>query len=98
MVHTLDGSAAHLHEVLNVIYDLAERGVGVRSLAGPLQINIADEGMGTSRSFCWPCSPKWERTFTAERAACAPAVAGPTAAASTAPGLPGRQNRISPGC
>ena len=75
MVHTLDGSAAHLHEVLNVIYDLAERGVGVRSLAGPLQINIADEGMGTSRSFCWPCSPKWERTFTAERAACAPAVA-----------------------
>ena len=40
------GGLTDLREVLNVVHDLAERGIGVRSLADPLLINITDDGMG----------------------------------------------------
>ena len=41
MVRTLDGSAGSLREVLNLLHDLAGRGIGVRSLAHPLPISTA---------------------------------------------------------
>jgi hypothetical protein len=59
VVHTLDRLGRNLREVLNLVHDLAERGVGVRSLADPLPINTTDEGMGRRRSCCWRCSPRW---------------------------------------
>jgi hypothetical protein len=46
VVYTLDRLGRNLREVLNLVHDLAERGIGVRSLADPLPINTADEGMG----------------------------------------------------
>jgi hypothetical protein len=36
--------------VLNLVHDLARRGIGVQSLADPLPIGTADEGMAVSRS------------------------------------------------
>jgi DNA invertase Pin-like site-specific DNA recombinase len=46
VVHTLDRIGRNLREVLNLVHDLAGRGIGVRSLADPLPIDTTDEGMG----------------------------------------------------
>jgi DNA invertase Pin-like site-specific DNA recombinase len=74
-VHTLDRLGRNLREVLNLVHDLAERGIGVRSLADPLPINTADEGMGRIAFLLLALFAEMERTFTAERAAHARAVA-----------------------
>lgn len=78
VVHTLDRLGRNLREVLNLVHDLAERGVGVRSLADPLPINTADEGMGRIAFLLLALFAEMERTFTAERAANARAVAEAT--------------------
>ena len=65
----------NLREVLNLVHDLAERGIGVRSLADPLPINTADEGMGRIAFLLLALFAEMERTFAAERAAHARAVA-----------------------
>jgi DNA invertase Pin-like site-specific DNA recombinase len=57
------------------VHDLAERGIGVRSLADPLPISTADEGMGRIAFLLLALFAEMERTFTAERAAHARAVA-----------------------
>ncbi len=75
VVHTLDRLGRNLREVLNLVHDLAERGVGVRSLADPMPINTADEGMGRIAFLLLALFAEMERTFTAERAAHARAVA-----------------------
>jgi DNA invertase Pin-like site-specific DNA recombinase len=75
VVHTLDRLGRNLREVLNLVHDLAERGVGVRSLADPLPINTADDGMGRIAFLLLALFAEMERTFTAERAANARAVA-----------------------
>ena len=75
VVHTLDRLGRNLREVLNLVHDLAERGIGVRSLADPLPINTADEGMGRIAFLLLALFAEMERTFTAERAAHARAVA-----------------------
>jgi hypothetical protein len=46
VVHALDRIGRNRREVLNLAYDLAARGIGVRSLGGLLPINTADEGTG----------------------------------------------------
>jgi DNA invertase Pin-like site-specific DNA recombinase len=79
VVHTLDRLGRNLREVLNLVHDLAGRGIGVRSLADPLPINTADEGMGRIAFLLlalFALFAEMERTFTAERAANARAVAG----------------------
>jgi len=68
VVHTLDRIGRNLREVLNLVHDLAERGIGIRSLADPLPINTTDEGMGRI-AFLLALFAEMERTFTAERAA-----------------------------
>ena len=78
MVHTLDRIGRNLREVLNLVHDLAERGIGVRSLADPLPINTTDEGMGRIAFLLLALFAEMERTFTAERAAHARAVAEAT--------------------
>ena len=75
VVHTLDRLGRNLREVLNLVHDLAERGVGVRSLADPLPINTSDDGMGRIAFLLLALFGEMERTFTAERAANARAVA-----------------------
>lgn len=75
IVHTLDRLGRNLREVLNLVHDLAEKGVGVRSLADPLPINTADDGMGRIAFLLLALFAEMERTFTAERAANARAVA-----------------------
>jgi DNA invertase Pin-like site-specific DNA recombinase len=76
VVHTLDRIGRNLREVLNLVHDLAGRGIGVRSLADPLPIDTADEGMGRVASGLLALFADMERTYTAERAAHARAVAG----------------------
>jgi DNA invertase Pin-like site-specific DNA recombinase len=75
VVHTLDRIGRNLREVLNLVHELSEKGVGVRSLADPLPINTADEGMGRIAFLLLALFAEMERTFTAERAAHARAVA-----------------------
>ena len=75
VVHTLDRIGRNLREVLNLVHDLAGRGIGVRSLADPLPINTADEGIGRIAFLLLALFAEMERTFTAERAAHARAVA-----------------------
>src|SRR6266536_3063567 len=75
VIHTLDRLGRNLREVLNLVHDLAEKGIGVRSLADPLPINTADEGMGRIAFLLLALFAEMERTFTAERAANARAVA-----------------------
>jgi DNA invertase Pin-like site-specific DNA recombinase len=75
VVHTLDRLGRNLREVLNLVHDLAERNIGVRSLADPLPINTADEGMGRIAFLLLALFAEMERTFTAERAAHARTVA-----------------------
>jgi DNA invertase Pin-like site-specific DNA recombinase len=55
------------------VHDLSEKGIGVRSLADPVPINTADEGMGRIAFLLLALFA--ERTFTTERAAHARAVA-----------------------
>ncbi|GIH97743.1 recombinase family protein [Planobispora siamensis] len=75
VVHTLDRLGRNLREVLNLVHELSERGVGVRSLADPLPINTTDEGMGRIAFLLLALFAEMERTYTAERAAHARAVA-----------------------
>lgn len=72
---TKQSLGCNLREVLNLVRDLAERGIGVRSLADPLPINTADAGMGRIAFLLLALFAEMERTFTAERAAHARAVA-----------------------
>jgi Resolvase, N terminal domain len=45
VVHTLHRLGRNLREVLNLVHELAERGIGVRSLADPLPIDPTREGI-----------------------------------------------------
>jgi Site-specific recombinases, DNA invertase Pin homologs len=75
VVHTLDRLGRNLREVLNLVHDLSEKNIGVRSLADPLPINTTDEGIGRIAFLLLALFAEMERTFTAERAAHARAVA-----------------------
>ncbi|MEU7768141.1 recombinase family protein [Nocardia sp. NPDC049190] len=75
VVHTLDRLGRNPREVLNLIHDLRERGIGVKSLADPVRIDTADEGMGRAAVLLLALFAEMERTFTAERAAHARMVA-----------------------
>jgi DNA invertase Pin-like site-specific DNA recombinase len=75
VVYTLDRLGRNLREVLNLIHDLGERGIYIRSIADPLPINTADAGMGRIAVLLLALFAEMERTFTAERTAHARAVA-----------------------
>src|SRR5260370_21917257 len=64
VVHTLDRLGRNLREVLNLVHDLAGRGIGVRSLADPLPINTTDEGMGRGAVLLPAPFAEMERTLT----------------------------------
>ncbi len=75
VIYTLDRLGRNLREVLNLVHDLAEKGIGVRSLADPLPINTTDEGMARIAFLLLALFAEMERTYTAERAAHARTVA-----------------------
>lgn len=75
VVHTLDRLGRNLRDVLNICHDLAEQGIGVRTLADPIAIDTTDEGMGRIAFLFLAMVAEMERTFTAERAAHARSVA-----------------------
>src|SRR6266536_5331752 len=75
VVHTLDRLGRNLREVLNLVHDLAERGIWVRSLADPIPIDTTREGMGRLAFLLIALFAEMERTFANERAAHARAVA-----------------------
>jgi DNA invertase Pin-like site-specific DNA recombinase len=69
VAYTLDRPGRNLREVLNLVHDLGEKGIGVRTLADPIPINTADEGMARIAFLLLALFAEMERTFTAERAA-----------------------------
>lgn len=75
VTHTLDRLGRNLREVLNLVHELNEKNIGVRTLADPIPINTADEGMARIAFLLLALFAEMERTFTAERASHARAVA-----------------------
>ena len=61
--------------MLNLVHDLNDRGVRVRSLADPMPIDTNATGMGRIAYLLLVMIAEMERIFTAERAAHARAVA-----------------------
>lgn len=75
VTHTLDRLGRNLREVLNLVHELNEKNIGVRTLADPIPINTADEGMARIAFLLLALFAEMERTFTAERASHTRAVA-----------------------
>jgi len=83
VVHTLDPLGRTVRDTLNLIHDLAERGVGVRKLADPIRVDSANptDPMAQLAVVLLALFGQMERTYTLELAAHARAVAtarGPT--------------------
>jgi DNA invertase Pin-like site-specific DNA recombinase len=77
VVHTLDRLGRTVRDTLNVIHELAERGVGVRNLADPIKMDSSnkDDPMAQLAVVLLALFAQMERTYTVERAAHARAVA-----------------------
>jgi len=77
VVHTLDRLGRTVRDTLNLIHELTERGVGVRSLADPIKVDSANpaDPMGQLAVVLLALFAQMERTYTCERAAHARAVA-----------------------
>jgi len=77
VVHTLDRLGRTVRDTLNLIQELAERGVGVRNLADPIRIDSSskDDPMAQLAVVLLALFGQMERTYTVERAAHARAVA-----------------------
>lgn len=71
VVHTLDRLGRTVRDTLNLIHDLAERGVGVRNLADPIPVNSAnpDDHMSQLAVVMLALFGQMERTYAIERAA-----------------------------
>jgi len=77
VVHTLDRLGRTVRDTLNLIHDLAERGVGVRNLADPIRVDSTnpDDPMAQLAVVLLALFGQMERTYMMERAAHARAVA-----------------------
>jgi DNA invertase Pin-like site-specific DNA recombinase len=77
VVHTLDRLGRTTRDTLGVVQELTGRGVGVRSLADPVSVDSADPAapVGQLMVAVLVLLAQMERTYTAERAAHARAVA-----------------------
>lgn len=75
--HTLDRLGRTVRDTLNLIHDLTDRGIGVRNLADPIKIDTTapEDSMGQLAVLLLAMFAQMERTYTAERAAHARAVA-----------------------
>lgn len=68
-MHIPDRLGRNLRRILNLIHGLRENGIGVKSLADPVPIDIAGEGVGQVAVLPLALFTEVERTCTAERAA-----------------------------
>jgi len=77
VVHTLDRLGRTVRDTLNLIHDLAERGVGVRNLADPIKVDSSnpEDPMAQLSVVLLALFGQMERTYALERAAHARAVA-----------------------
>gem|GEM_PF-2516138 len=77
VVHTLDRLGRTVRDTLNLIHDLAQRGVGVRNLADPIRIDSSnpEDPMAQLVVVLLALFGQMERTYTLERAAHARSVA-----------------------
>lgn len=77
VVHTLDRLGRTVRDTLNLVHELKERGVGVRTLADPLPIDTSspDSPMAQLAVVMLALFGEMERTYAAERASHARAVA-----------------------
>ena len=94
MVHTLDRLGRTVRDTLNLIHELAERGVGVRNLAGPIRVDSSNpaDPLAQLAVVLLALFGQMERTYTLERAAHARAVA----TAKGPPGSAARHRRPGP--
>lgn len=77
VVYTLDRLGRSLRDTLNVVHELGERGVGLRTLADPLPIDTSDDSPTASIALTLlGLFAELERTYNKERVAHARAVAG----------------------
>ncbi|MDP1848457.1 MAG: recombinase family protein [Solirubrobacteraceae bacterium] len=77
VVHTLDRLGRTVRDTLNLIHELAERGVGLRNLADPIKVDSGnpDDPMAQLAVVLLALFGQMERTYAMERAAHARAVA-----------------------
>lgn len=77
VVHTLDRLGRTVRDTLNLVHELRERGVGVRTLADPLvgDTTEPESPMAQLAFLMLALFGQMERTYAAERAARARAVA-----------------------
>ena len=77
VVHTLDRLGRTVRDTLNLIHDLQEREVGVRTLADPIKVDSSnpDDPMSQLAVVILSLFGQMERTYAVERAAHARAVA-----------------------
>ncbi len=77
VVHTLDRLGRTVRDTLNLIHELADRGVGVRNLADPIRVDSSNpaDPMAQLAVVLLALFGQMERTYTLERAAHARAVA-----------------------
>ncbi|MFF1254932.1 recombinase family protein [Pseudarthrobacter sp. NPDC058329] len=77
VVHTLDRLGRTVRDTLNLMHELKEREVGIRTLADPLRIDTStpDSPMAQLAVVMLALFAEMERTYAAERAAHARAVA-----------------------
>lgn len=77
VVHTLDRLGRTVRDTLNMIHDLRERGIGVRTLADPIPVDSSnpDDPMAQLAVVILSLFGQMERTYALERAAHARAVA-----------------------
>ncbi len=77
VVHTLDRLGRTVRDTLNLIHELAERGVGIRNLADPIKVDSSNpsDPMAQLAVVLLALFAQLERTYMLERAAHARAVA-----------------------
>ena len=77
VAHTLDRLGRTVRDTLNLIHDLAERGIGIRNLADPIRIDSGrpDDPMAQLAVVLLALFAQMERTYALERAAHARSVA-----------------------
>jgi len=77
VVHTLDRLGRTVRDTLNLIHELAERGIGIRNLADPIKVDSSNpsDPMAQLAVVLLALFGQMERTYAVERAAHARAVA-----------------------
>jgi DNA invertase Pin-like site-specific DNA recombinase len=77
VVHTLDRLGRTVRDTLNLIHELSERGIGVRDLADPINVDSTrpEDPMAQLAVVLLAMFAQMERTYAIERAAHARAVA-----------------------